>query len=159
MAEDHPQFEEVIAVPYRKSGLRRDDVPQDNSGAGRKGKKRDKNAPVAHAKTSKPAGNTTVSNNPFSGIIASQRGPSESDSQNVCPIKETDADGATSKDKHKVKWTPLFTTHGNEIQIKLQGRHPCQCMCTRHDLVNNCLSCGRIVCQQEGNNIKDIFSC
>jgi hypothetical protein len=27
---------------------------------------------------------------------------------------------------------------------------PCQCQCTRHKLINNCLSCGRIVCEQEG---------
>ncbi|CAM6082204.1 unnamed protein product [Calypogeia fissa] len=27
---------------------------------------------------------------------------------------------------------------------------PCDCQCTRHKLVNNCLSCGRIVCEQEG---------
>lgn len=27
---------------------------------------------------------------------------------------------------------------------------PCTCLATRHKLVNNCLSCGRIVCEQEG---------
>ncbi|XP_024537080.1 activating signal cointegrator 1-like [Selaginella moellendorffii] len=27
---------------------------------------------------------------------------------------------------------------------------PCDCQATRHELVNNCLSCGKIVCQQEG---------
>lgn len=27
---------------------------------------------------------------------------------------------------------------------------PCTCQATRHQLINNCLSCGRIVCEQEG---------
>lgn len=30
------------------------------------------------------------------------------------------------------------------------GRQPCYCQCTRHGLVNNCVSCGKIVCEQEG---------
>ncbi|KAL1138591.1 hypothetical protein AAG570_008654 [Ranatra chinensis] len=32
----------------------------------------------------------------------------------------------------------------------VKGRHPCKCQASKHDLVNNCLSCGRIVCEQEG---------
>lgn len=30
------------------------------------------------------------------------------------------------------------------------GRHFCECLATIHKLVNNCLQCGRIVCEQEG---------
>ena len=26
----------------------------------------------------------------------------------------------------------------------------CYCQCTRHKLVNNCISCGKVVCEQEG---------
>lgn len=30
------------------------------------------------------------------------------------------------------------------------GRQICYCQCTRHKLVNNCVNCGKIVCEQEG---------
>ena len=33
----------------------------------------------------------------------------------------------------------------------LPGRNPCQCQAQKHDLVNNCTKCGRIVCKQEGS--------
>lgn len=32
----------------------------------------------------------------------------------------------------------------------IAGRHRCECQATKHALINNCLSCGRIVCAQEG---------
>ena len=32
----------------------------------------------------------------------------------------------------------------------LPGRHRCECMATKHNLINNCTSCGRVVCSQEG---------
>lgn len=31
------------------------------------------------------------------------------------------------------------------------GRQRCDCQAVRHALVNNCLSCGRVVCVQEGS--------
>ena len=37
------------------------------------------------------------------------------------------------------------------------GRRQCTCEATKHDLVANCLSCGRIVCQQEGPG--ECFTC
>lgn len=33
----------------------------------------------------------------------------------------------------------------------LKGRHFCECQASKHKLVNNCLKCGRIVCEQEGS--------
>lgn len=33
----------------------------------------------------------------------------------------------------------------------LKGRHRCDCQSTKHKLVNNCIKCGRIVCEQEGS--------
>ena len=32
----------------------------------------------------------------------------------------------------------------------LPGRNFCECLAAKHKLVNNCLQCGRIVCEQEG---------
>ena len=30
------------------------------------------------------------------------------------------------------------------------GRHPCSCNARRHPLLTNCLSCGKVICEQEG---------
>lgn len=35
-------------------------------------------------------------------------------------------------------------------RIRAPQRRICECQATRHDLVANCLACGRIVCEQEG---------
>jgi hypothetical protein len=35
-------------------------------------------------------------------------------------------------------------------KVKQAGRNICYCMCTMHPLVNNCVACGKIVCEQEG---------
>ena len=31
-----------------------------------------------------------------------------------------------------------------------EGRHPCDCNARRHELLCNCLSCGKVICAQEG---------
>ena len=33
----------------------------------------------------------------------------------------------------------------------LPGRNRCDCQAQKHDLINNCTKCGRIVCKQEGS--------
>lgn len=59
----------------------------------------------------------------------------------------------TNKSKRKPKFYPLFSegARGEELVAHLPGRHPCQCLATKHQLINNCTSCGRIVCAQEGS--------
>lgn len=47
--------------------------------------------------------------------------------------------------KSQVKYNPV-TDSGEVI---LPGRHACNCEATKHALINNCLNCGRIVCEQE----------
>ncbi|KAI2800119.1 Activating signal cointegrator 1 [Blomia tropicalis] len=39
----------------------------------------------------------------------------------------------------------------------LEGRHPCSCEASKHDLFSNCLNCGRVICEQEG--IGECFTC
>ncbi|KAF8364015.1 trip-4 [Pristionchus pacificus] len=34
---------------------------------------------------------------------------------------------------------------------QLPGRHPCSCQARIHDLIRNCMGCGKIVCTQEGS--------
>uniref|UniRef100_A0A8D0GIP2 Activating signal cointegrator 1 n=1 Tax=Sphenodon punctatus TaxID=8508 RepID=A0A8D0GIP2_SPHPU len=47
---------------------------------------------------------------------------------------------SNSSSKKKVKYILL-----------LPGRHSCECLGQKHKLINNCLTCGRIVCEQEGS--------
>ena len=35
-------------------------------------------------------------------------------------------------------------------KVKLNQRKVCYCQCTQHPLVNNCINCGKIVCEVEG---------
>lgn len=42
----------------------------------------------------------------------------------------------------------------NEIDFCIplkSGRHYCNCQARNHRLIRNCLSCGKIVCEQEGS--------
>ncbi|EDW81876.1 uncharacterized protein Dwil_GK25493 [Drosophila willistoni] len=45
------------------------------------------------------------------------------------------------------KYTNIYAS---ETKV-LKGRRQCQCQATQHKLINNCLGCGRIVCEQEGS--------
>uniref|UniRef100_A0A6B2E759 Putative activating signal cointegrator 1-like protein n=1 Tax=Phlebotomus kandelakii TaxID=1109342 RepID=A0A6B2E759_9DIPT len=55
------------------------------------------------------------------------------------------------KPKKKSKFTNLYSAGGNINEIMLKGRHLCNCQASKHVLINNCLGCGRIVCEQEGS--------
>lgn len=52
----------------------------------------------------------------------------------------------SNRTKSHVNYTPI-TSSG---ELLLPGRHVCNCEATKHALINNCLNCGRIVCEQEG---------
>lgn len=51
----------------------------------------------------------------------------------------------SNRAKSHVNYTPI-TSSG---EVLLPGRHECNCEATKHALINNCLNCGRIVCEQE----------
>ncbi|RXM97724.1 Activating signal cointegrator 1, partial [Acipenser ruthenus] len=52
----------------------------------------------------------------------------------------------------KKKFVSLYAKEGQDkLAILLPGRHPCECLAQKHRLINNCLTCGRIVCEQEGS--------
>lgn len=44
----------------------------------------------------------------------------------------------------------ISLAEATEGKIIMSRGAPCQCQATRHQLVTNCISCGRIVCEQEG---------
>lgn len=54
--------------------------------------------------------------------------------------------------KKPAKFVPLYGAEGQaRSSVRLPGRHPCECLGQKHNLVNNCTECGRIVCMQEGS--------
>ncbi|XP_025078009.1 activating signal cointegrator 1-like isoform X2 [Pomacea canaliculata] len=53
--------------------------------------------------------------------------------------------------RKKNKFVPLYSLEGREkLVIKLPGRTLCECQAAKHKLINNCINCGRVVCEQEG---------
>ncbi|GIZ03906.1 activating signal cointegrator 1 [Caerostris extrusa] len=59
--------------------------------------------------------------------------------------------------KHNTKFIPLNAADIEKEKILLPGRRECNCEASKHDLINNCLECGRIVCKQEGSG--PCFTC
>ncbi|XP_076680542.1 activating signal cointegrator 1 [Andrena cerasifolii] len=54
-------------------------------------------------------------------------------------------------DKKKTKFVNLYSQDGKDrMTVLLKGRHKCNCEAKTHSLINNCQTCGRIVCVQEG---------
>lgn len=57
-----------------------------------------------------------------------------------------------SSTKKKNKFVNLYAKEGQDrLAVLLPGRHACECLAQKHKLINNCISCGRIVCEQEGS--------
>uniref|UniRef100_A0AAX7THA8 Zinc finger C2HC5-type domain-containing protein n=1 Tax=Astatotilapia calliptera TaxID=8154 RepID=A0AAX7THA8_ASTCA len=58
----------------------------------------------------------------------------------------------TSSSKKKTKFVNLYAKEGQDrLAVLLPGRHACECLAQKHKLINNCITCGRIVCEQEGS--------
>lgn len=58
----------------------------------------------------------------------------------------------SSSVKKKSKFVNLYAKEGKDkLAVLLPGRQACECLAQKHRLINNCLSCGRIVCEQEGS--------
>ncbi|XP_075215952.1 activating signal cointegrator 1 isoform X2 [Lycorma delicatula] len=78
-------------------------------------------------------------------------GKSEDKEGNNGDIKET-GDTSSFHGKKKTKYVNLYSQEGLKKDIiLLKGRHKCDCQASKHRLINNCLKCGRIVCEQEGS--------
>uniref|UniRef100_G3PXV0 Activating signal cointegrator 1 n=1 Tax=Gasterosteus aculeatus aculeatus TaxID=481459 RepID=G3PXV0_GASAC len=59
---------------------------------------------------------------------------------------------SSSSTKKKSKFVNIYAKEGQDkLSILLPGRHSCDCLAQKHKLINNCISCGRIVCEQEGS--------
>ncbi|XP_070763674.1 activating signal cointegrator 1 [Enoplosus armatus] len=61
-------------------------------------------------------------------------------------------ENSTPSTKKKSKFVNLYNKEGQDkLAVLLPGRHACECLAQKHKLINNCISCGRIVCEQEGS--------
>ncbi|KGL88397.1 Activating signal cointegrator 1, partial [Charadrius vociferus] len=59
---------------------------------------------------------------------------------------------SSNSSKKKPKYVSLYTKEGQDkLAVLIPGRHACECLGQKHKLINNCLVCGRIVCEQEGS--------
>ncbi|KAG7232741.1 hypothetical protein CRUP_000650, partial [Coryphaenoides rupestris] len=68
----------------------------------------------------------------------------------VCP--QAQEGSVSSSTKKKNKFVNLYAKEGEGgLAVMLPGRHACECLAQKHNLINNCISCGRIVCEQEGS--------
>uniref|UniRef100_A0A1Q3F612 Putative activating signal cointegrator 1 n=1 Tax=Culex tarsalis TaxID=7177 RepID=A0A1Q3F612_CULTA len=67
------------------------------------------------------------------------------------PVQVEQPAAASSTTKKRTKYVNLYDQEGRANVVLLKGRHLCDCQAAKHKLVNNCLQCGRIVCEQEGS--------
>ncbi|TTA54983.1 Activating signal cointegrator 1 [Bagarius yarrelli] len=66
--------------------------------------------------------------------------------------ENSSSNSGSSSTKKKNKFVNLYAKEGQDkLAILLPGRHSCDCLAQKHKLINNCLTCGRIVCDQEGS--------
>lgn len=110
--------------------------------------------------TNKPKGNQNKAN---ASVLKPQNPPngkskesekSRNGSQSKSNAKSTNeiANAPQTGAKKKTKFVSLYGDDGKMSDvIMLKGRHSCNCEASKHQLVNNCMQCGRVVCEQEGS--------
>ncbi|CAG5134909.1 unnamed protein product [Candidula unifasciata] len=126
---------------YRKS------LPEDNQQKNQK-KKRNKEPETSNDKIKHQ--NEPLSNGGFRDMASALTAVNTNVSFNHNPDESlTEEIGIGAK--RKTKFVPLFSKEGlAKSVIQLPGRYVCECQAAKHKLINNCINCGRIVCEQEG---------
>ena len=79
------------------------------------------------------------------GTFSSQKGD--------CQFKELiplTRNQPTKSKKGKIASSQLNTATNS---VHVEGRRSCNCQATKHDLINNCTACGKVVCKQEGKRL------
>ncbi|KAK7073108.1 Activating signal cointegrator 1 [Halocaridina rubra] len=67
-------------------------------------------------------------------------------------LNTSTSSSGSSSGKKKTKFVSLYSSEGkNKDVVLLSGRHKCDCQASKHKLINNCMKCGRIICEQEGS--------
>lgn len=137
-----------ISVPEHRNFLEEykkrilPNTEKNNSNKGGKINKKNPNQLVPKPKT-KQKDNNKAKSSPSDESATASKLPNASNQENVVP-----STGA----KKKTKYVNLYSQDGamNDV-IMLKGRRLCNCEASKHNLINNCMQCGRIVCEQEGS--------
>ncbi|XP_030622009.1 activating signal cointegrator 1 [Chanos chanos] len=85
-------------------------------------------------------------------IPISQLEPEPETVKTPIDLRKAQENSAQSSVKKKTKFVNLYAKEGQDkLAVLLPGRHSCDCLAQKHKLINNCMTCGRIVCEQEGS--------
>ncbi|XP_070827916.1 activating signal cointegrator 1 [Chaetodon trifascialis] len=85
-------------------------------------------------------------------MTVSQTEPEPEAVKTPIDLMRAQENSSTSSTKKKNKFVSLYNKEGQDrLAVVLPGRHACECLAQKHKLINNCISCGRIVCEQEGS--------
>ncbi|XP_038557726.1 activating signal cointegrator 1 isoform X3 [Micropterus salmoides] len=85
-------------------------------------------------------------------MTVSQTEPEPEAVKTPIDLMRAQENSSTSSTKKKSKFVNLYNKEGQDkLAVLLPGRHACECLAQKHKLINNCISCGRIVCEQEGS--------
>ncbi|XP_041796020.1 activating signal cointegrator 1 [Chelmon rostratus] len=85
-------------------------------------------------------------------MTVSQTEPEPEAVKTPIDLMRAQENSGTSSTKKKNKFVNLYNKEGQDrLAVLLPGRHACECLAQKHKLINNCISCGRIVCEQEGS--------
>ncbi|XP_076880250.1 activating signal cointegrator 1 isoform X1 [Brachyhypopomus gauderio] len=85
-------------------------------------------------------------------VSVSQVEPEEEAVKTPIDLLKAQESTSSSSTKKKNKFVNLYAKEGQDrLSVVLPGRHSCDCLAQRHKLINNCMTCGRIVCEQEGS--------
>lgn len=78
------------------------------------------------------------------------KGKSPSSAQSP-PAQRSNGGGGAAKKQGK--YISMYNSEGKLLgdTVLLKGRRICDCQASEHKLINNCMGCGRIVCEQEGS--------
>uniref|UniRef100_A0A182P7X1 Activating signal cointegrator 1 n=1 Tax=Anopheles epiroticus TaxID=199890 RepID=A0A182P7X1_9DIPT len=107
--------------------------------------------PVMQPLAGKASGKGKQSN-AFSAAATKQQGKQSKPNQPAGSSTKSPPAAPEASGKKKTKYVSLYGQDGELADVVLlKGRHHCDCQAAKHRLVNNCLHCGRIVCEQEGS--------
>uniref|UniRef100_A0A3P8RZ78 Activating signal cointegrator 1 n=1 Tax=Amphiprion percula TaxID=161767 RepID=A0A3P8RZ78_AMPPE len=85
-------------------------------------------------------------------MTVSQTEPEPEAVKTPIDLMRAQENSSTSSTKKKTKFVNLYAKEGQDkLTVLLPGRNACDCLAQKHKLINNCISCGRIVCEQEGS--------
>ncbi|XP_055610120.1 activating signal cointegrator 1 [Uranotaenia lowii] len=137
---DHVGFLNEFKQRLRKS-------PSD--GRGGKGQKPNKSQQQHGRKVEQPK-QTVHKKEPLPNVATGSSGGSSAAINSVSNVGNP-AGGNQGAVKKKTKYVNLYDQEGRANVVLLKGRHLCDCQASKHKLINNCLHCGRIICEQEGS--------